>query len=114
MVQFIVPSSNIHHSASAKTITFDSPFNLLTNTNIVKIFNLSKNVDIYDSRDPSHHTLFIRKADRTQVFDINISDEVLSYVVDAGMEDSDDIQITVDMYPINVNVLNSVIDGGTP
>lgn len=113
MTEFPIPSSNIHHSPSENSLTLDPPFDLLKTTNILSIYNLSKNVDIYNYKNPMKHTLFIPTADRTQAFDISITDGVLTYIEDAGMENTDDIQIIVNVDPNSLSTTTNLFTNET-
>lgn len=89
----------------AKTITFTTPYDTLTAEEILSIRNLSKQIMIYNSSDPRKHTSMLRQDEITQDFDIQISGGVLTYVVKAGMDEGDKLQIVTGWI---------VLDGGTP
>lgn len=101
----IIPASYYSLDPTAKTITFSAPYDSISAEEILSIRNLSKQIKIYDSEDPRHYTLDIIKSDRTQDFDIEITDSVLTYVANTGMENTDVLQIVIGW---------NVIDGGTP
>jgi hypothetical protein len=106
----VIPSTYYTLNAAAQTITLLPPYNTLTAENIASIRNISKQIEIYNSEDPRKHTLFIKESDRTQEFDIEITDGILTYVEDAGISNGDTLRIIFDgeVIPIIVNVVNPV------
>lgn len=102
----VIPKIYYHLDKTAKTITLLPPYDTLTPEKIVSIRNISKQVEIYNSRDPRKHTLFIKESDRTQDFDIEITNGILTYVEDAGMEDEDALRIIIDgdIEPVTVDL----------
>lgn len=104
----------LNPSPSVKTITFTAPYNTLTTSEIISIRNLSKQIEIYDSSDPRKHTSMIPVEDQTQDFDINIESEVLTYVVGAGMESGDELQIITSRQNVTISNDSLKIDDATP
>ena len=90
---------------TAKTITFTTPYDTLTAEEFISIRNLSKQIEVYNSNDPRKHTSMLKPDERTQDFDIQVSGGVLTYVVTAGMVNTDKLQIIIGWI---------VLDGGTP
>lgn len=92
-IRSIVPPAYYHLNTTTRTITLDAPYNTITAPEIVSIRNLTRQNEIYNSSDPKRHTLFLSLADKTQDYDIKISNGVLTYITRTHMEDTDDIQI---------------------
>ncbi|MEN6552287.1 MAG: hypothetical protein ABFC34_05295, partial [Methanobacterium sp.] len=88
-------------------ITFTAPYNSLTSEQILTIWNLPKQIKIYDSQNPKNYTLFIPDTERTQDFDIEIIDGILSYVTTTGMNIGDQLKIE---YDANINYSVTVIN----
>ena len=100
MVEFIIPSSSIHHNASNKQLTFDPPYNLLKVPNITLIYDLTISSEIYNSENPRK-----RKAPK-QIPGVDISIDangVLTYTADETTLDTDEIKICVntDQYSLS-------------
>ena len=85
----IVPATNYSFNATAKTITFTSPFDTLTVEQIIFIKNLTTNYIIYDCLYAGYQTLPIRfgAAPNTNVLSFDSAD------LDAA--DTDKIMIVV-------------------
>ena len=78
----IVPAANYTFDASEKTITLSSPYNLMTEEQIVTIRNITKNQLIYDSAN-------------TNRGQISITNGVITFTYKGQMANSDKIQIEV-------------------
>lgn len=88
-------------NAAAKTITLGAAYTDLKLEEIDRIFNLTKGAEIYNSREPRKY-----KAPRNESgIDIALSNGVITYIADSGMNDNDNIQIIVSS--------QVVLDGGT-
>ena len=72
----IVPATNYSFNATAKTITFTSPFDTLTVEQIIFIKNLTTNYIIYDCLYAGYQTLPIRfgAAPNTNVLSFDSAD----------------------------------------
>ena len=86
---------------AAKTITLGSDYTDLKIEEIDRIFNLTKGAEIYNSRTPRKHISLKNQSG----MDISLVGGVITYVEDAGMEDTDKLQIIIGW---------TVLDGGTP
>lgn len=124
-MEHVIPKIYYTLDPDANKINLLPPYNTLTAEKVASIRNINKQVDIYNSQDPRKHTLFIKEADRTQDFDIEITNGVLTYVEGAGTLDGDILRIVIDdvSIPTDVNVVtptNAItvlvtsVDGGTP
>lgn len=89
----VIPPTYYQLDPSANTITFFAPYSTITAPEIQSIRNLSKQIGIYNSDDPRRHTSMLTHP--PQPFDISIVGGVLTYVVDAGMDTGDSIQIVI-------------------
>ncbi len=78
----IVPAANYTFDASEKTITLSSPYNSMTEEQIVTIRNITKNQLIYDSAN-------------TNRGQISITNGVITFTYNGQMANSDKIQIEV-------------------
>lgn len=82
-MQLVLSNSDYTFVASAKTITFAAPFNVLTTEQIYHIVNLSTGVVIYDADRRTHP--------------ISMAAGVITHTYDnTGMADADKLQISVD------------------
>jgi hypothetical protein len=94
----VIPSYNF--DASEKTITLGSRYADLTIGQILEIKNLTKQIDIYTSKNPRKRRLRRNEAG----MDISVADGVITFIETATMEDTDRIQITAD---VEENMLSS-------
>jgi len=86
---------------TAKTITLGTDYTDIKLEEIDRIFNLTKGIEIYNSRTPRKHIALKNQAG----MDISLTNGVISYIEDAGMDNTDLIQIIIGWI---------VLDGGTP
>ncbi len=89
----IIPLSGTSLNPAAKTITLPVPFDTIKLSQIKLITNITKKIDIYNSKNPRSHTAPKGVAGP----DISILNGVITYVEDATMENTDEIQIIADI-----------------
>lgn len=104
-MEHVIPLTyyTLNASATVKTITLTTYTPTLEQ--VRSIFNLTKNIEIYDSRNPRKRRQFRGELGS----DISVLNGVITYIEEAVMANTDALRIIIDddTIPLNVNVVNT-------
>lgn len=104
-MEHVIPPTcyTLNAAAISRTITLTTYTPTLEQ--VRSIFNLTKNIEIYDSRNPRKRRQFRGELGS----DISVLNGVITYIEEAVMANTDALRIIIDddTIPINVNVVNT-------